>query len=137
MKRSRLFSGIAAAALAITLSSAASAATNYGSKEANLQAMRWYAQQQMAKGLPNPYPGVDLWTGQGFSEFRKGVTNPYFANYGYTTPYYGYNNSYVNPYYSNTYGYNNTYVNPYYGNSSLYTNMYANPLYGSSGSYWY
>jgi hypothetical protein len=128
MKKSRICGGVLAAVLALGISSAASAQNM--SKEANLQAMRWYAQQQMAKGLPNPYPGVNLWTGQGFSDFRRGLTNPYLSNYGY-----GYGNTYVNPYvnpYNNTYvnPYNNTYVDPY-------NNTYLNTYYGSSGSYWY
>jgi hypothetical protein len=119
MKKSRICGGVLAAVLVVGISSAASAQNM--SKEANLQAMRWYAQQQMAKGLPNPYPGVNLWTGQGFSEFRRGLTNPYLSNYGY-----GYGNSY----------YGNTYVNPYV-NPYSNTNTYVNPYYGYGGSYWY
>jgi hypothetical protein len=126
MNKSRICGGLLAAVLAVGLSSAASAQNM--SKQANLQAMRWYAQQQMAKGLPNPYPGVDLWTGQGFSEFRRGLTNPYLSNYGYGNSWYG-NNTYVNPYV-------NPYLNPYNQYNTQYT-QYSNPYYGSTGSYWY
>lgn len=119
MKRTQIFGGVLAAVLTISLSSAASA-VNYGSKEANLQAMRWYAQQQMSKGMPNPYPGVNLSTGQGFSEFQRGAYSPYGTNYGY-----GYGG---NPYYGNAYnnGYNNG-----------YNNNYANQWYGNTGGLWY
>jgi hypothetical protein len=89
--------GLSLAVIAsIGMASAASAASKlpypYNDKAANLQAMQWYAQQQMSQGLPNPYPGLG------------GVYN------------YGYNSSYVNPYYNNyNYGYNTNYANPYYG----------------------
>lgn len=33
--------------------------------------------------MPNPYPGVNLVTGEGFREFTNSGGNPYFANYGY------------------------------------------------------
>ncbi len=64
-------------------------------RAANLQAMQWFAQQQMSQGRPNPYAGV----------------NPYNANALYGNPYLNNNNSYANPYLYNNYGSSN----PYYG----------------------
>lgn len=94
--RNRLI-GLSLALIAtIGMATAASAAKlpyPYGDRGANLQAMQWYAQQQVSRGLPNPYPGLNLY-GQ--------------PNYNYRPwhdPYQGYN-----------YGYNyGNYANPWYG----------------------
>ncbi len=148
MKHIRKLSGTLAAALVIVTGAGASA-QNYGSKEANLQAMRSYAQQQMNQGQPNPYPGVNLSNGQGFSELRNGLTNSYGSNWGNSLygNNYGYGNGYGNPYvngYGNGYGdsYGNAYGNAYgssntYGNPYGYGNGYGNQMYGYNGGSWY
>jgi hypothetical protein len=102
MKTTSIAAALATLAV-VGMSSSAFAASAYGSKEANLAAMRMYASQQMSMGLPNPYPGVDLYTGAGFSDFQR---FGYSGSLGYGTPYgygYGYNSVYANPYYGSRY----------------------------------
>lgn len=101
MKTTRIVGGVLAAMLTLGLTTSAFAQNN--DREANLQAMRWYAQQQMAQGLPNPYPGVNLWTGEGFFENQ----NRYYGNYTWGNPW---GSGWNNPYQYQYGGYN-----PYYG----------------------
>jgi hypothetical protein len=101
----KLIGGLLLGSMLYLSANTAANAANWGSKEANLQAMRWYAQQQMSQGMPNPYPGVNLYNGAGFSEFRRAATNGYFGGYpgyGYGS---GYGYGYGNPYYGSNYGY--------------------------------
>lgn len=123
MKKTRIMGVTLALLLAVSLTSAANAQQSlFNNKQANLQAMRWFAENQMSRGLPNPFPGVNLYTGQGFRDFSRGLTNPYLNNFGYGNPYgYQYSSPYFNPYSNN-----------HYGNT-----IYANPLYGNGGGYWY
>jgi hypothetical protein len=108
MKTNKVVGGALAAMLAVGVSTAAFAQSN--DREANLQAMRWHAQQQMAQGLPNPYPGVNLNTGAGFFEMQRNAA--LWPNYAWGNQW---NNSWNNSWnnrWANPYGYN---YNPYYG----------------------
>lgn len=125
MKTTRILGLALAAVTAIGVGSAAPAQNM--DKAANLQAMRWYAEQQMAQGLPNPYPSVNLVTGEGFRELTRSGANPYYAN-GYGVNPYGVNQYGVNPYGLNQYGVNQYRVNP---------NYQRTPLYGYGGSPWF
>jgi hypothetical protein len=98
--KNKLIGGLLLATALYFSANTAAMAVNWGSKEANLQAMRWYAQQQMAQGMPNPYPGVNLWNGAGFSQFQRNVTNGYYGS-----PWYGSGYGYGSPYYGSNYGY--------------------------------
>ncbi len=102
MKRKLIIGMAAAITMAFGMNSAVLAKSKlpypYNDRAANLQAMQWFAQQQMSQGLPNPYAGVNPYA----------AGNPY-ASTMYANPYL-YNNN-ANPNLYNNYGSNN----PYYG----------------------
>lgn len=94
---------VAAITMALGMNSAVLAKSKlqypYNDREANLQAMQWFAQQQMAKGMPNPYAGVNPYA----SASPYNGVNTYFSRMN-ENPYYYQNTDYSNPYLYNNYG---------------------------------